>query len=237
MDLLNKLGLYAGFLPCEPATEEINQNFRKLDALSQISVIGQVAALPPTGSVGDAYIVQSTGHVWVFEDQWKDYGVQEGWIAYDQSDSDLYVYTNGIWDQWEDVSKNRIVQKTLQTSYTSVNLPSSGILEDFRVTLLPTRIYVVHPDFRTQVGVDTGRVQLDFLYDGANIGRYVKGDVGGVVSTSLNYDPSYILVRPTVQSDLTISATFLDGSEAIIAGSSILIEEKRDVEYHFDFVI
>lgn len=85
-----------------------NQALSALDAVVQLNILDQTLASPPASPAeGDRYSVASgatgdwagfDGQIAAYQDGvWSFYSPQEGWLAWDVSQSELYVYTASAW--------------------------------------------------------------------------------------------------------------------------------------------
>lgn len=99
---LPNIGIWSNFSPCEPGvTKAVNENFFKLDVLTQASFIDFVATigdLPEDPLIGDSYILSSNGFIYSWDgNSWIVTQPDEGWIVYVKDEESYYSFNGTSW--------------------------------------------------------------------------------------------------------------------------------------------
>lgn len=91
--LLHGLGLRSNFIEGSDGWgTNVNDNFKKIDALTQIGINGLVSVLPVSAPLGTRYILTTTGEVCIWETGWVKYQPVHGMLAILPVDNEIYYY-------------------------------------------------------------------------------------------------------------------------------------------------
>ena len=99
------LGLWAGWTPgTDGYGDTVDENFIKLSALAQLSVLSRTTVQPVSGSDGDIYILKDDDGanpnkvaVYTTADDWVYYAPAEGMVAYIQDDEEFVFWDGTAW--------------------------------------------------------------------------------------------------------------------------------------------
>lgn len=191
------IGLFGEFGKCEKGLiPALNENFFKLDILTQASFNGFVAnesELPSDPTIGDVYINEENNNLYIWkETEWVTLESQEGWFAWIESENKFYYFDGSNWLQYGSefvISSGEVDDNAVARwdGETGTLLQNSLVIIDDAGNV--TGVEILTAEMVEATGVDADLVTTDLLS--------TKEIVGAVSSLGIPVNPLDPMDMPT----------------------------------------